>query len=191
MSSVYLFTAGDEARLSRNWTPGTGLNPLAEPGRVELVVPVKKLFEVDPENRQGKEVHDYSMRYFFAREVAGRRGDMATATRIVFHGRTQDTKPLPVQLALIMRDGSAYGGNVTVDVRTGDYSVALADLKPVSVVTLPRPYPSFLPYYFVPSAVSGFALERAETLQISIGPGLTGAALESAHELVIESLRLE
>jgi hypothetical protein len=190
-SPVYLFTAAEEAKLSRNWIPGTNVIPLAEPGRVELVVPVKKLFEVDPENRQGKEVHDYSMRYFFGRQVAGRQGDIAKATRIVFHGRTQDTTPLPMQLALIMRDGSAYGGTVTVDVRTGDYSVALADLKPVSVVTLPRPYPSFLPYYFVPSAVSGFALEQAETLQISIGPGLTGAALEHAHELIIGSVRLE
>ncbi len=190
-SAVYLFTAADEAKLSRNWTPGTSLIPLAEPGRVELAVPVKKLFEVDPENREGKQIHDYSMRYFFGRQVAGRQDDIAKATRIVFHGRTQDATPLPVQLALIMRDGSAYGGTVIVDVRTGDYSVALAGLKPVSVVTLPRPYPSFLPYYFVPSAGSGFALDQAETLQISIGPGLTGAALESAHELVIESVRLE
>jgi hypothetical protein len=190
-SAVYLFTAADEAKLSRNWTPGTSLVPLAEPGHVELAVPVKKLFEVDPENRAGKPIHDYSMRYFFGRQVVGRQGDIAKATRIVFHGRTQDATPLPVQLALIMRDGSAYGGTVTVDVRTGDYSVTLADLKPVSVVTLPRPYPSFLPYYFVPSAVSGFALDQAETLQISIGPGLTSATLDSMHGLVIESVRLE
>jgi hypothetical protein len=190
-SPVYLFSASDEAKLSRTWTPGTALTPLPEPGRTELVVPIRKLFEVDPENRQGKEVHDYSMRYFFGRQVASRQLDIANVTRIIFRGRTQDATALPVQLALILRDGSAYGGTVKVDTRTGDYSLSLSDLKPVSLVTLPRPYPSFLPYYFVPSAVSKFAVEQAEVLQISVGPGITGGALEDAHTLVIESVRLE
>jgi hypothetical protein len=190
-SPVYLFTASDEAKLSRNWTPGTALMPQSEPGRTELIIPIKKLFDADPENRQAKVLHDYSMRYYFGDQTATRQSDIAKATRIVFHGRTQDATPLPVQVALIMRDGSAYGGTVTVNTATGDYSVLLSDLKPVSLVTLPRPYPSFLPYYFTPSAVSKFAVEQAEVLQISVGPGIMGAALEDAHTVVIESIRLE
>ena len=95
-----------------------------------------------------------------------------------------------VQLALITTDGMAYGGLANVDILPGDYSISIADLKQVKAVLLPRPYPSFLPYYFQPST-GAFNLSKVETLQISIGPGIAETDLKMKHGLAIESVRLE
>jgi len=58
-------------------------------------------------------------------------------------------------------------------------------------VTLPRPYPGFLPYYFEHNNQQIFNLENVESIQISIGPGLEKEALTQKHEIGLSSIRLE
>ncbi len=99
--------------------------------------------------------------------------------------------PCKLQVALVMKDGSAYGGVITVGVDAADYSINLADLKSVNLVTLPRPYPGFLPYFFKPSAVCDFDISSVETIQVSIGPGIAADQLRAKHGIAIESIRLE
>jgi hypothetical protein len=64
-------------------------------------------------------------------------------------------------------------------------------LKPVKVVTLPRPYPTFLPYYFKGKGNDTLDMNKIESLQISIGPGISEAELQNKHGIAIESVRLE
>ena len=111
-------------------------------------------------------------------------------SKVVVSARNVNDGELPIQIALLLKDGSAYGGLINVS-KKGDYSISLAELKPVSMVTLPRPYPSFLPYYFNGSEVSDFDIQNVETLQISIGPGLTNQEQQASYEIGIESVRLE
>ena len=65
----------------------------------------------------------------------------------------------------------------------------LADLKPVRQVILPRPYPTFLPYFFDTPGTSVLNNSTIETLQISLGPGLDNR--DGPYRFEIESVRLD
>jgi hypothetical protein len=189
---VYLFDAfTDVDRLSRQWLRTTVLRPLPQPGKAELLVNVEKLFTEDPENRNSKPVNDYSLRYYFGDQVNGRKDDMALTKKLVFKGGSLNDKPCELQVALIMRDGSTFGGILSLGTERKEYALSLADLKPVRLVTLPRPYPTFLPYFFTTASVCEFDVTAVESLQLSIGPGIPEASLQQQHGIAIESVRLE
>ena len=188
---VYLFDAfSDAAAVSKKWLSTSTVVPSGMSNKALMMVNVEKLFEPDTENRNGEPVYDYSMRYVFAKNIAARSEEIGQKKRLVLHGYALNNKPCMVQLALITTDGVAYGGLINVDTLQDDYSISIADLKQVKAVLLPRPYPSFLPYYFQPSA-GAFDLSKVETLQISIGPGIAETDLKMKHGLAIESVRLE
>ncbi len=189
---IYIFNAfSDNDELSRPWNKNTSFVPKAEPGKAEIRMNLEKLFDVDPENPKAKRVHDYSMRYYFGNKIVGRRSGIADKNEIVFHGRSLTSKPCWVQLALVTRQGLAYGGVIKIDSNSADYSLALSELKKVNLVTLPRPYPTFLPYFFEPDVDTKFNLNDIESLQISIGPGIPENELGNSHAFAIESVRLE
>ncbi len=187
---IILFQAEkDINQLSRTWLPGSGLVPTAS--GADLHIPVKQLFTHDDENPNGPKVTDYSMRYFFGQKIKGRNGELPARTKLIFNGRSLNEKATPVQVALITRQGNAYGATLVLEPGQKDYNVSVSELKPVRLVTLPRPYPTFLPYYFQSSAVLPFNLADAETLQISIGPGLSDEEINKPQGIVIRSVRLE
>lgn len=191
-SPIYLFEAGSDARdISRPWVPGSGPLPIDVPGKAELQISLKQLAVADPENKNGQPVADYSLRYFFANKVAGRKGEIGSRTKLVLNARSLEDRPFPVQVALIMKNGTAYGAEVKVEPMQQEYSISLASLKPVPIVTLPRPYPTFLPYFFEPSQPAPFDLALIESLQLSIGPGMDKDEIKKTHAIAIRSLRLE
>lgn len=188
---IYLFNAStDSEELSRQWIRSSSLVPLAEPGKSELQINVEKLFTSDPENVNGEKIYDYSARYFFKQKVAGRAGDLTSKQKLVFKGHSLNDKECIVQLALITGDGTAFGGLITLKPGSADYSISISDLKPVKLVTLPRPYPTFLPYYFK-GPEGKLDMTKVETLQISIGPGIPSNQVQDKHGMAIESIRLE
>ncbi|MDV3309325.1 MAG: hypothetical protein LOY03_10970 [Cyclobacteriaceae bacterium] len=130
------------------------------------------------------------MRFYFGDQVAGRRKDVKGARALIFRGRHVGEGELPVQVALITRDGQAFGGMVTLTSSTEDHALNISDLKPVDIVLLPRPYPTFLPYYFRASRQGALDMSEVETLQISIGPGLKPGT-SVPIEIGIESVRME
>jgi hypothetical protein len=188
---VYLLEAMTDAdALSRQWMRGSSLQP-SSPGKAELLVKIEKLAIADPENRQGKKYQDYSMRYFFGQKVEARKQDIPSKTRMVFKGRSLDESVCQLQLALITKGGEAFGSVLDIGTDPGEYSLSLAELKPIKLVSLPRPYPTFLPYYFERNGAVNLDLNAIETLQISIGPGIPENSLEKSHGVAIESVRLE
>lgn len=188
---VYLFVASrDHARLSRQFTRMNRLVPTADPQRSELRIQVEELSRVVPEHPKGERFNDYSMRFYFGDLIGGRRDDVNNARSLVFRGRNLVEGDLPVQVALITRDGKAYGGMVALTSSTQDHSLSIADLKPVEIVLLPRPYPTFLPYYFRTKKEGVPDMSEIETLQISIGPGLK-EGFAGPVEIGIESIRIE
>ena len=191
-SPIFIFNArSDNDELSRPWNNASSFVPKSEPGKAELRINVEKLFIADPENPKAEKIQNYSMRYFFGNKIDGRKADLSGKKKIVFTGRSMTTKPSWVQLALITKNGLAYGGVVKIDSNTGDYSLLLAELKNVKLVTLPRPYPTFLAYFFEGGHPDKLNLNDIETLQISIGPGIPESELSNSHSVAIESVRLE
>ena len=63
--------------------------------------------------------------------------------------------------------------------------------KPVKTVTLPRPYPSFLPYFLEHNLNTTFDINKVESIQFSIGPEITKSEFEEKHGIAIVSLDLE
>lgn len=189
---LYLFNAAtDSDEFSREWRRGSTVVPTGEPGKAMMAIRIEKLFVPDPENVNGEKIHDYSLRYNFRNKTAGKPDALKNAKKLVIRGNSNMDRPLKVQVALITKSGAAYGGFVELRTSTGDYSLDLTNLKEVRMVTLPRPYPTYLPYHFTPSKPITFNIEDAETIQISVGPGLTEAELEQKQEFQIESIRLE
>ncbi|HEY8937975.1 MAG TPA: cellulase family glycosylhydrolase [Cyclobacteriaceae bacterium] len=192
-SPVYLFDVAQNAQgIMRNWIPASMIVPMADPSKQQLDLPLDKLYEADVENHNALAIHDYTLRYSFGHKLDGRLSDMLNAKKIVFKGRSLRGKPEKIQVALVMRNGTAFGSEIMIDSVLHDYVIALTNLKRVPLVTLPRPYPSFLPYYFKNDQVTdALDLRDVEGIQISVGPGLEKDELYQPHHIGIESVRLE
>ena len=189
---LYIFNAAeDEDYVVGGWNPGNKLVPTDIPGEAEYRVKVEKLFEKDVENPETEPVYDYSFRYNFNRKIAGRKAELKSKDSLVIKARALTESTDKLQIALVMKNGAAFGTTLELDQETNTYKIDLSTLKPVKTVSLPRPYPSFLPYYFEHSYNGNFKLENVEALQFSIGPGIEEKELENPHGVGIISVSLE
>lgn len=189
---LYLFNAKtDASKLVVQWRRGFKLVPTANFGEAEYVMHIEKLFVPDVENLNAKPIYDYSFKHFVLDKIKGREEGLTSKKRLVFKGRSLNDKPEALQIALVMDNGSSYGAIVNLNPETGEYALDLADLKPVKTVTLPRPYPSFLPYYFEHNNPANFDINRVESIQFSIGPNMPEAEHEKIHGIGIISVWLE
>lgn len=189
-SPIYLFNAlTDENDMHRQWSRGSRLVPLAEPGKAELAIPVEKLF--DRTNHNGEKIRDYSMRYSFGKKIQGREECIKNTKELVLLGRSLSENTRKVQIALISHDGNTFGGVMDIGPEVKEYRLPLSELKKVPQTLLPRPYPTFLPYQFWNESAATFDISTVETLQISIGPEISSEQLDGKHGLAVESVRLE
>jgi hypothetical protein len=190
-SPLVLFNAfSDATSLVRNWLRTSSLVPGDRPSTALLNMTVEKLIVPDNENIGGEKIADYSMKFFFGDKIVGRKLMDGQYKNLVVKGHSLNGKSCIVQVALLDKDGVAYGGLVKLDSLDAGYSLPLKDLHLVKTVTLPRPYPSFLPYYFH-HAQDNFDLSQAEALQISIGPGIEENQQSLPNGISIESVSLE
>ena len=190
-AAVYLFNAiTDEDYIVGKWVKGLQLVPYA-PGVAEYQVHLEKLFEEDEENRNAEPIYDYSFRYNFQRKVEGRKKALPSLQNLVVKARSLSGKPEKLQVAFVDKDGAAFGKSIELGQEVREYSIPLSELLPVKTVSLPRPYPGFLPYYFEHNNTGGFTIENAESLQFSIGPRMTEEEHLQGHSLGIISVRLE
>jgi hypothetical protein len=190
-SPMYIFNAATDANeLNRPWLRTATLVPTAAPSSSEFQINMEKIMVVGSESEGVKKVYDYSMRYNFQRKIEGRKEELNDFKRIVVSGRALIDKEELIQVALTTSDGSCFGGLITLKPEQREQSLPLSDLKPVKMVLLPRPYPTFLPYFFEkPGAV--LDMSKVESVQISIGPGLSEADAETSHGFAVTSIRLE
>lgn len=189
---INLFDAAtDSDELSRQWISTSFLNPLPEPGKAELQMNVEKLFTPDQENINGEKIYDYSCRYFFGKKLGGRLNDVGSKQKLVLKGRSLNNKDCIIQVALVSSDGSVFGELLTLRPGVEEYVLNLNVLKPVRLVIVPRPYPTFLPYYFKNKGSDRLDMSKIESLQISIGPGIPQTELSDKHGIAIENVRLE
>jgi len=189
---IHLFNAAkDTDLLVREWRKSFQLVPTKNEGEAEYQMNLEKLFEVDVENLNAKPIYDYSFKHFILDKIEGRKNDLSLMKNLVFKGRSLNNKPCKLQIAFVMNDGSSFGNLIEIGMESTDYTMPLSDLKPVKTVTLPRPYPSFLPYYFEHNLSSEFDINKVESIQFSIGPGISENELTNKHGIAIISLRLE
>jgi hypothetical protein len=135
--------------------------------------------------------HDHSLRFYFKDRINGRGPDLALAAKIVLFGKSATDKPCALQLALVTADGVAYGGTVTVPPRYGALELPISGLRKVRSPNIPHGYPVFIPFW---SSVGGdipLEMNRAESVLVSIGPGIPPAEYGDVHGVDIERIWLE
>ena len=186
---IQLFDAANESDLlMRPWIPYR-LVPTPD-SHAEFELTLLTLFKEDPENLGAEPIHDYTMKHFVADLLKVRVNSLSNITSIRLEGRSlgQATK---IQIALVQSDGATYGNVIEIDQHHDTYTINLDDFKRVKTVTLPRPYPTFLPYFFTDEYTSTFDLSKVESLQISIGPGLSPAQINLSHTIAIKGIWLQ
>lgn len=189
---LHLFNAKDDTNdLVRQWRKGFQLVPTTEENEYEAQMYIEKLFGKDEENLYADPIYDYTFKHFIKDNINSREGNLTHFTRINIKARSLTNTPLKLQVALVMDNGMSFGGMVEISDKTDIYSIELSSLKPVKTVTLPRPYPSFLPYYFDHELSDSFDINRVESIQFSIGPGLNDKEQKQAHGLGLIAVDLK
>ena len=188
---VLLFSAErDASQLIRTWRRGITIQPKGL-GDSEFILRLNQLGKVDPENAFGVVVQDYTFKHNLMPYLKASKQSASDKKYLTVSGRSLLGVAYPVQVALVMDNGAAFGAVVELKTSGEPQRIDLNDLKPVKTVTLPRPYPTFLPYYFEHNNQDQFDLLRAEFIQISLGPGMTAEQINGSHELAITKIYLE
>jgi hypothetical protein len=179
----------DEGRTMRPWIKGSSIVPIDEVVS-ELRIPIEKLFVPDPENRSAQGIYDYSMQVYIGDKLADRKNDAAAFSKIELTGHSLSDTDETIQVALVTKGGDAFGALLKLDARNQSHAINLADFKMVKLVSLPRPYPTFLSYFVDDTSAEKLDLSEVEFLQISIGPGISGDAKNKSHNIAIQSVTL-
>jgi hypothetical protein len=191
-SPIYLFDATrDSEHLMKEWKRGSSLIPSEKPGEAIFIADVDKLFTPDPENTNAEEISDYSLKYCFKSKIANRINNLKSKEKLVIKAASMMGKPIKIQIALITKDAMAFGKVIEIGGKSEEYSIPVSELLPIKMVALPRPYPSFLPYYFQDQRSDKLDMKSIESLQISIGPGLDEEEKKGSFKLAIEEVYLK
>ncbi|MEZ4824822.1 MAG: alpha/beta hydrolase-fold protein [Bacteroidia bacterium] len=190
---LYLFDAQeDAARLSvTRYSRESRLVPTDLPHEAEYQIHIDRLFQSDNENLRGKVIQDYTARYYLNPKTDHLRDQLEDKQVLVVKARALHDQPELIQIALTTREGNAYGKIISLSQEMEEYRIPVRSLVKVPLVTKPRPYPSFLPYYFEGGSEDSLNLAEVEGVQISIGPGLAEPLLSGEHHIGIVSVRLE
>jgi hypothetical protein len=135
--------------------------------------------------------HDHSLRFYFRDRISGRAPNLGSAVKLVFYGKSATDMPCPIQLALVTADGTAYGGMVTVPPVYGACEIPVGALHWVRSPNIPHGYPVFLHYWSSVGADTPLDLNRAESVLISIGPGIPSGEFGAVHGVDIGRIWLE
>lgn len=186
---VYLFNAAtDSEKVVRQWNKANNVVPVGS-NEAEFQVRLDKLFEKDNENLDADPIYDYSFRYNFSDKLGAR--SITDKDKLIIEARSLVDSPENMQVALVMNNGAAFGKTVQLSEEVKELDIDLKDLEPVKTVTLPRPYPGFLPYYFDHSYKGNLKMEDVEAIQFSIGPGIEEEQLQQPHAVGIRSVRIQ
>ncbi|WP_418508531.1 hypothetical protein [Corallibacter sp.] len=189
---VYLFEAiNDSDNLVRQWKPGFKLMPTQNNNEAEYQIHLKNLFEPDVENLNAKPIYDYTFKHFVLENIKGRVQDLNNKNTIVVKARSLNNKVCKLQVALVLNDGSAYGTIINITPEIKEHKLEVQNLKPVKTVTLPRPYPSFLPYNLEHHISSDFDITKLESIQFSIGPEMSKDEQKDTYSLGLINVRLD
>ncbi|WP_435138804.1 hypothetical protein [Formosa sp. A9] len=189
---IHLFDAlRDSENLVIPWRNTLQLLPTDGFNEAEYTIRLDSLFKTDSENLNAKPIYDFSFKHNILGKIEGRKTDLKSKKQILIKARSLNTSSTKLQLAMVTTSGAAYGQTITLTPELKDYSIQLSELKPVKTVTLPRPYPSFLPYYLEHNITNDFDIEDVESLQFSIGPELSRKEQLMPQAIGIVNVRLD
>lgn len=110
---------------------------------------------------------------FIGDKLKQRGSELNSFDKIIVSGKTMETQPVTVKIALTDKNGFAFASTFPVTGNYQDIELPLRDFKPDSALLMPRPYPGFQPLYFKSSATNTvFDLSNIEKIEITTTPSL-------------------
>lgn len=190
---IPLFDAQDDwDKLStKHWLNTLRLMPLDDPRSSEYQINIQRLFQEDQENLNSEVMHDYTLRHYLNPKIEPIREQLSGKKTLLLTARALNERPTKLQIALLDKHGNAYGVVLDLSPELGTYEIPLQLLQRTKTVSMPRPYPTFLPYYFAGGTDDPLELKDIEAVQFSIGPGIPVKELEYQHGVGLISLTLE
>jgi hypothetical protein len=179
----------DFSDLSYRWQQG--VRNVAEflPGNTASFFPIKELYRPDSENLNGNKIYDYTIRHYLEGKIEA--NSLAGKSKLVIEAKSLEKYKIPLQIALVDKYGNAFGAIVKTEMDYKTFEIKLKDLKPVALVTMPRPYPTFLPYFYQTAQNATFDIMDIQSLQISVGPGLNDSEKKKSQGFALKYIFLE
>lgn len=137
--------------------------------------------------------HHFALRTFLPEDQRTRLGEAPPDGALRIRARAAGRAADRMEVALVLRDGTAWGTVVELTDTWREFVIPLSALRPTPLVLLPRPYPQFLPYLMEATTPrEGPRLAELDGLQFSVGANLfQDADLEGAHGFEIERVVLD
>jgi hypothetical protein len=137
--------------------------------------------------------HQFALRTFLPEGQRTRLGEAASGGALRIRARAAGRASDRLEVALVERDGTAWGSIIELTDAWREVVVPLSELRPTPLALLPRPYPHFLPEFLETTATHEEPqVSELDGLQFSVGADLFQAAdLEGAHGFEIERVILE
>jgi hypothetical protein len=134
--------------------------------------------------------HTIGFVQYFADKLKGRFSEINSFNKLVIRARTLEPQPVKAKITLINKDGFAFSSSVTLTNSFQDIEIPLTDLKPDSMMLLPRPYPEFMPLWFKAKGESSFDLSEIEKVQVTIGTDVKESEFKRPFNLEVQSIWL-
>lgn len=135
--------------------------------------------------------HVFGFESFFGDKLASRQADLSSFKTIVLRARTNNQQNVKARLALINKDAAAFAASVTLTSSFQDIKIPVGSLQKDSMLLLPRPYPGFMPLWFVAAGSASFSLTDIEKIQITIGSELLPADFNKPYSMEVEAIWLK
>ncbi len=189
---IYLFNAEEDSQfLIREWVNTIKTVPTENKNESEFQVNIENLLQRNTKTLNGENIYCYAFKHFLKEELTNGNTDLSSKQNLVLKGRSLNDKSCKLEIALVMDNGASFGAVINVGPELNEFILPIKDLIMVKTVSLPRPYPSFLPYYLDHNLDSDFDINNVESVQFSIGPGISESDVKNKHGIAIISLKLE
>ncbi len=155
----------------------------SEPQRLALAAVVEDLAPAP---------HHFALRTFLPEGQRTRLDDVVPSATLHIRARAANRAADRMEVALVERDGSAWGTVLDVTDEWRDFVIPIAALRPTRLALLPRPYPQFLPYLRESDSIGDTPrIAELDGLQFSVGADLfVGEDLAGAHGFQVDRVVL-
>lgn len=190
---IVLFDAGkhSEAVSQTRWNRASEIIPLDNNGRAVYALKLEQLFRPDGENPEGPKIFDHSLKHYLNPALKGLRESLNSKSELRLEAKSLSGNTEYLQIALTDSMGNSFGKIIKIKPGKEEFRIRLSELEAVQTAILPRPYPTFLPYYFEKEENKELMIKQIESIQFSVGPGIPDKDLAKPHKIGLLRLIME
>jgi hypothetical protein len=135
--------------------------------------------------------HTFGFVQYCADKLKGRSSEINSFDKLVIRARTSEAQSVKAKITLIDKNAFAFSSSFTLSNNFQDIEIPVNELKPDSMILLPRAYPEFMPLWFKATGESSFNLSEIEKAQVTVGSDLDEPELKKPYSLEVASIWLQ